>query len=114
MFDLFRSREKSVRYVLTGMLCLVALSMVTYLIPQTNTGNSTVDPTIVATVGSRDITALEVNTAISNVTRSRQMPAELLSIYVPQIVKQLIDQRTMEYEAERLNIRVSEEEVDNA
>ena len=115
MFDLFRSREKSVRYVLTGMLGLVALSMITYLIPQTGNGtNSTVDPTVVATVGGEDITALQINTAVQNMTRNRQMPAELLGIYVPQIVQQIINERSMDYEAARLNIKVSPEEVDNA
>ena len=114
MFDLFRSREKSVRYVLTGMLGLVALSMITYLIPQTGTGVNSTDPTVVATIGKDDITALQINQAVQNMTRNRQMPPELLGIYVPQIIQNLINERAMDYEAERLKIQVSAEEVDNA
>jgi peptidyl-prolyl cis-trans isomerase D len=114
MFNLFRSREKTVRYLLSGLLGLVALSMVTYLIPQTNTGTNSADPTVVATVGNRDITALQINQAVQNVTRNRQMPPELLGIYAPQIVQQMINEHAMDYEARRLHIQVSPEEVDNA
>jgi peptidyl-prolyl cis-trans isomerase D len=114
MFNLFRSREKTVRYLLSGLLGLVALSMVTYLIPQTNTGTNSADPTVVATVGNQDITALQINQAVQNVTRNRQMPPELLGIYAPQIVQQMINEHAMDYEAQRLHIEVSPEEVDNA
>ncbi|MDE3196321.1 MAG: peptidyl-prolyl cis-trans isomerase, partial [Acidobacteriota bacterium] len=115
MFDLFRSRDKAVRWLLTGMLVLVALSMVTYLIPQTGTGtDATSDTTVAAQIGKDKITAQDVTREIQNMTRSRQLPPELLSIYVPQIVKQMIDQRLMEYEAQRLGMSVTDDQVDSA
>src|SRR5581483_7993978 len=97
MFDLFRSRDKAVRALLTGMLVLVALSMVTYLIPGSGTGygGSTGDQTVVAQIGKEQVTSQEVSKAIQNMTRSRQLPPELLSIYVPQIVQQMINERAM-------------------
>jgi peptidyl-prolyl cis-trans isomerase D len=116
MFNLFRSRDKAVRYLLSGLLALVALSMVTYLIPNSGSGmgGGANDATIVATVGKDQITAQEVSKAIQNMTRNRQLPPELLSIYVPQIVQQMINERMMAYEADRLGIKVSQEETDTA
>jgi peptidyl-prolyl cis-trans isomerase D len=115
MFDLFRSRDKAVRITLSVLLGLVGLSMVTYLIPTTGTGTgSTADTTVVATIGRENLTSQEVSKQIQNMTRSRQLPAELLAIYVPQIVQQLINDRAMAYEANRLGIRVSSDETENA
>jgi len=117
MFDLFRSRDKAVRALLTVLLGLVALSMVTYLIPGSGSGygsGATDDKTVVAQVGKEEITAQEVNKAIQNMTRSRQLPPDLLSIYVPQIVNQMINERVMAYEALRIGIRAGDEETDTA
>src|SRR5271166_5948184 len=115
MFDLFRSRDKAVRLLLTGMLVLVALSMVTYLIPGSGGGfggGVTTDQTVVAQVGKDQVTAQDVSRTVQNMTRSRQLPPELLSIYVPQIVQQMISERVMAYEADRLGLKVTPEETD--
>ena len=115
MFDLFRSRDKAVRITLSVLLGLVGLSMVTYLIPTTGTGTgTTTDTTVVASIGKEDLTAQQVSKQIQNMTKSRQLPAELLAIYVPQIVQQMISERAMAYEANRLGIRVSSDETENA
>lgn len=115
MFNLFRSRDKAVRIMLTGLLVVVALSMVTYLIPNSGAGyGGSDDATVVATVGKSQITTQEVSKAIQNMTRNRQLPPELLSIYVPQIVNQLIDQRMMAYEADRIGLKISADETDSA
>lgn len=115
MFDLFRSRDKAVRIVLTVLLGLVGLSMVTYLIPTNGMDTTgTPDNPVVATIGKQQLTSQEVNKAVQNATRSRNLPRELLSIYVPQIVQQMISERAMEYEAARLGMRVTPEETDNA
>lgn len=115
MFNLFRSRDKAVRILLTAMLAIVALSMVTYLIPNSGAPDASgADTSVVAEIGGQKVTAQDVNKAIRNMTRSRQMPPEMLAIYVPQIVNQLIDERMMAYEATRLGLKVSLDDVDTA
>jgi peptidyl-prolyl cis-trans isomerase D len=115
MFDLFRSRDKAVRITLTVLLGLVALSMVTYLIPTTgNDVGGTTDRTVVASVGKQDLTTQEVSKVVQGMMQNRQMPRELAAIYVPQMIQQMISDRAMAYEANRLGIRVSADETENA
>jgi peptidyl-prolyl cis-trans isomerase D len=115
MFDLFRSRDKAVRITLSVLLGLVGLSMVTYLIPTTgtDTGNPA-DRTVVASIGKDELTSQQVSRIIQNMTRNRQLPSELLAIYVPQIVQGMITDRALAYEANRLGIRVTSDETENA
>ncbi len=114
MFDLFRSRDKAVRILLGAILVIVALSMVTYLIPGSGSGNGSSQDNIIATVGDEKVTTLEAQKAIQAVLRGGQMPAQYLSIYAPQIVQQLIGERALAYEAKRQGIRISDEDVNVA
>src|SRR5215813_6104447 len=113
MFDLFRSREKSIRYLLGALLVLVALSMLTYLIPNYDTGQGRTD-NVVAEVGRDPITLQDVQRALQNMTRGRNVPPELMSTFIPQIVENLINERALAYEAQRLGYQVSDAEVAQA
>ena len=59
MFDLFRSRDKLVRYMLGGLLVIVAASMVTYLIPGFATNTGTPSATVFE-VGDHNYTVQDV------------------------------------------------------
>jgi peptidyl-prolyl cis-trans isomerase D len=111
MFDLFRSREKSVRILLGALLLLVALSMLTYLVPNYNTGSNTSD-TIIAEIGKDDVITLpEVQRLIQNTVRGRQLPPDVLPNYVPTMVDQMVTERALAYEAARLGFQVTDADL---
>ena len=75
MFDLFRSRTKSVRYLLGGLLTLVALSMVVTLIPGFGTpSNPNAD--VLATVGDTELTTAQIHRSISIQMREGKLPSD--------------------------------------
>jgi len=113
MFDVFRSRDKAVRAFLIFLLGLVALSMVTYLIPSSGVGATSGDDAVVAQIGSDKITTQEITRTISRMTQNRQLPPELLSIYAPQVIQQVINERAMAWKAADLGMKVSADETDN-
>jgi peptidyl-prolyl cis-trans isomerase D len=110
MFDLFRSSDKGKKYFLSGLLLLVALSMVTYLIPSYGSGDRGQDA-VVAQIGKDTITLRDAQLGIRNALHNRSIPPDLVSLYVPQIVEQLINQRTLVYEAHQLGLQVSDEDI---
>ncbi len=113
MFDLFRSRDKAVRILLGGLLLIVAISMLTYLVPNYDTGVSGAGA-VVATVGSDQITSADVQKMVQNTMRGKQLPPEMLPIYLPQLVDEMIINRAMSYEAARLGFYVSDNDLRGA
>lgn len=112
MFDLFRSRDKAVRIFLTALLSLVALSMVAYLIPgYGGSGSTSSSDNVVAEIGKNQLTVHDVQMAIRAATRNREMPPEMMAHYVPQVIEQLINEKAMVYQADRMGLEVSEAEL---
>jgi len=114
MFDLFRSRDKMVRILLGALLLIVALSMLTYLVPTYDTGTSTGTGQVVAEVGKDVITVPDVQRVIQGNLRQRQLPTELLPTFIPQMVQELITERALAYEAQRLGFQVTDADVRDA
>ncbi len=115
MFDLFRSRDKAVRILLGAVLTVVALSMLVYLIPG-GFGSSTGGPDdqVVAEVGKQALSLREVEVQVQNLRRNRQIPNDLLHVYVPQLIDQMITERAIAYEARRLGYVVTDSELADA
>jgi peptidyl-prolyl cis-trans isomerase D len=113
MFDLFRSRAKAVRYLLGGLLVLVALSMVTYLIPGYGSSTNTTEDPAIATICGNKLTQSDVRRTLDRFVRSGQFPGDMLDVLAPQFIDSMIDQRAVVCEANRLGLNVSDEEVRN-
>jgi len=113
MFDLFRSRDKAVRYLLGALLGLVALSMVITLIPGYGASSAPREQ-LVAEIGGEPLTVREVQQTIQAVTRNKQVPTEMLQFYLPQIVDQMITERAVAYQAKRMGFQITDQEVGNA
>jgi peptidyl-prolyl cis-trans isomerase D len=112
MFNLFRSRRKSVKILLGVLLGLVAVMMVVTLIPGFGSGGGgDAQGQIVAKVGDEVITVREVQQRMQALMRNRQMPRELAEIYVPQMVDSMVNERAMAYEAQRLGLSVSADDL---
>jgi peptidyl-prolyl cis-trans isomerase D len=110
MFDLFRSRDKAVRLMLGGLLLVVAVSMLTYLVPNYDTTGPTGNM-VVASVGGQEIHADEVQHLIQSAMRGKQLPPDMIPIYVPQIIDDMIVNRAMAYEAGRLGFQVDDQQL---
>jgi peptidyl-prolyl cis-trans isomerase D len=111
MFDLFRSRATAVRIMLGGLMLLVALSMVTYLIPGSGLGTTGGESQIVANVGDRAVTLNDLQQAIKGQMRNQELPPEVTATLIPQFADSLITQYAVAYQAERLGFRVSEADL---
>jgi peptidyl-prolyl cis-trans isomerase D len=113
MFDLFRSREKSVKILLGVMLLLVAASMLIYLIPGGigSTGVTGGD-SVIAAVGSENITNQDVQRSLARVMQGQaNLPKGLLAMYIPRIVEQLVEQKAMAYKAKEMGLTISDTEL---
>ena len=110
MFDLFRSRAKAVRYLLGGLLMLVAISMVVTLIPGFGTNGSSRDQ-IVAEIGKEVISLREVQLEVQRAQRNKAFQPEMAQVYVPQIVDRMITDRAFAYEAGRQGFQVTEADL---
>ena len=113
MFDLFRSRDKAVRILLGALLVVVGLSMLTYLIPSYNTGSGGNDQ-IVAKVGDEDISLMYIQQLIQATVRGRQLPPEVLPNYIPEIVNNVVTDRALAYEAQRMGLQVNDQQLRQA
>lgn len=104
------SSKTGYRIILGAVIGLIALSMLLYLVPQ---GPSTAEVSTdsVAQVGDLTVTVADVRKQMNEVEQRNQLPKQMEGFYAQQILKQLVFQKEIEYEGNRLGIHVSPDEI---
>jgi peptidyl-prolyl cis-trans isomerase D len=106
MADSLTNRKR----ILLGIVVLaLGGSMLLYLVPQMP-GTGEASPDTVAKVGDQTVTMGEVRQQLQEIQQRSQIPKQMESLYVRQILNQLIFEKELEYEARRLGIHVSDQE----
>ena len=113
MFNLFHSSAKLTKYLLGGLLLIVAASMVTYLIPNTGltaSSDNGVD-NVLAEVGGSTVTADQAKAAITRLVTNGQLPRDSVDVYLPQLIDQMIQDRAATYAFTKMGLTVTDDEV---
>ena len=98
-----------VRILLGAVVMLLGGSMLLYLVPQSPVSGEVSTDTL-AKVGSESVSVQDVRQQLNQIEQRNQIPKPLESLYAEQILKQLVFQKEIEYEAKRLGITVSDQE----
>ncbi len=111
MFDLFRSRDTAMRYLLIVLLSLVALSMVVTLIPGFGSPSVRSNEQALAEVGDDVVTTRMVGTVIQQQIRAGQIAQGAIDLIAPQVVNQIIGELATAYQARNMGFNVSDQEL---
>jgi peptidyl-prolyl cis-trans isomerase D len=103
-------RKTGLRILLGAVVLVLGGSMLLYLVPQTPGTGEASSTDIIAKVGDETVSTAEVRQQLAEIEQRNQVPKQLESLYVRQILNQLIFQKEIEYEAKRVGIRVSDQE----
>lgn len=110
MAGLFENKQVLTRILIGIFVGLIAVSMLLYLVPQ-GPGAGAASTDTVASVGGQSITLAEVQQQLAQIEQRGNVPKPLESLYARQILNQLIFEREIQYEADRLNVSVTNEEM---
>lgn len=110
MIKFLQSGNKAAKYILAGFLLILAASMVTYLIPGFMGSSDVTETGVVASVGGHEIHREEIARLVQAQARRNQIPDFYMPIMRQQALRQLIQQAELQYESERMGLKVSDQE----
>ena len=103
-------RKFWMRVLLGFVVFALGASMLLYLVPQGPSGDVGSTETV-AKVGDQEITVQDVRQQLADIERRGQVPKQFEAIYAQQILNNLVFDREIQYEANRLGIHVTDEET---
>ena len=104
-------RNRWVKIGMSILLGVICLSMLTYLIPGMGSAAFTNSPDAVATVGGQSITATDVQRQLNTALHGQSLPDVYKAMYAKQVLDQMILKQALTVEAQRLGIRVTDQEL---
>ena len=114
MIRFLQSGNRAVKFILSAFLLIICVSMVWYLVPGL-TGSNTNASGVLATVGGESIQTDQVSKLANNLLQQKRVPEQFRSLMFPQAVQaasqQLFQEAELRYEANRLGLTVSDQEL---
>jgi len=99
------------RILLGAVVLVLGGSMLLYLVPQSpGTGSGEISTDTVAKIGDESVSVQDVRQQLNQIEQRNPNMKPLESLYAQQILKQLVFEKEIEYEAKRLGIAVSDQE----
>lgn len=115
MFDLFRRRDTAMRYLLTVVLGVIALSMVVTLIPGWGSNSGGGDRNdVVAEIGDEKITVRDAVQNVQGVVRRMGIPPSTIKTMANNFVDSMISAQALAYQAQQSGLTPSDKDVADA
>ncbi|MFZ3215865.1 MAG: peptidyl-prolyl cis-trans isomerase [Candidatus Acidiferrales bacterium] len=105
------NRNRWVKIGMSILLGVICVSMLGYLIPGMGSAAFTNSPDAVATVGGQSITTTDVQRQLDAALHGQSVPDVLKGLYAKQVLDQLIFKQALSLEAQRLGLRVTDQEL---
>ena len=106
-----RDNKTAVKILLGGILVFISAVMVLQLTPLGGIGSNNGSPDAVATVGGQNISIVDVRQQLAQQTQGQNLPPMLEGLYLRQELDQMVFERLLQMEADRLGIQVTPEEI---
>jgi peptidyl-prolyl cis-trans isomerase D len=104
-------RNRWIKITMAVILGLIIVSMVVTLVPGLMSGGTDASsPDTVASIAGQNITVVDFQQQFNRATRNQAIPPMMKGFYANQLLNDMIFQRALEYEAERMGLQVTPDE----